>query len=71
MPAPPEWDLQKGKADTSMLTLTLGKLELDKVCKDKKDKLVSKDFGVCLHLRSMEEMEPAEVNRRRSVLTAC
>ena len=34
--------------------LSLSKLELDKVCKDKKDKLVPKGFGLRLHPRPVE-----------------
>jgi len=58
----------KGGPDPSMVTVAFSKLELDKVCKDKKDKLVPRDFGVRLELKSLQEEEPAVVDRRRSVL---
>ena len=63
------WDLQKGGPGKAMRTLHLPKSQLDKVCKDKKDKLCPRDFAVCVHLRAIaDESEKSEVERRRSVL---
>ena len=64
------WDLQEGGPGKAMRTLHLPKAQLDKVCKDKKDKLCPRDFGVCVHLKAVaDEAESAkEVDRRRSVL---
>lgn len=55
----------KDKDKDSAATLTLTKLELDKLCKDKKDKLVAKGFALELQ---MQLISGPEVERKRTLL---